>query len=127
MLNNKGLGTYGEQAAVNYIRKLGYNILETNYRLRMGEIDIIAIDDDTIAFIEVKTRSSEKFGQPCESVNYNKQQKIIKTALYFITQRSLTDYMSRFDIIEVFVESDNTISNIKLIKNAFEYSGRYGY
>jgi putative endonuclease len=127
MYKNKLLGTYGEQTAINYLESQGYIILSTNYRCKLGEIDIIAADGDIIAFIEVKTRRSEKFGQPRESVNYSKQMKIVKTALHYITKKKLTDWMSRFDVVEVFVGSDNTVDSITLIKDAFEYSGNLGY
>lgn len=127
MYKNKLLGTYGEQTAINYLESQGYIILSTNYRCKLGEIDIIAADGDIIAFIEVKTRRSEKFGQPRESVNYSKQMKIVKTALHYITKKKLTDWMSRFDVVEVFVGSDNIVDSITLIKDAFEYSGNLGY
>ncbi len=127
MYNNRSLGAYGEKATIDYLESRGYKILEKNYRCRLGEIDIIAADGDTIAFVEVKTRRSAKFGQPSDSVNYTKQMKIIKTALFYITKRRLTDWMSRFDVVEVLIGIDDDIKSIRLIKNAFEYSGKLGY
>ena len=127
MHNNKLLGTYGEQAAISYLESQDYKILQKNYRCKLGEIDIIAADGDTMVFVEVKTRRTEKFGQPCDSVDYRKQNKIVKTALCYISQRNLTDWMSRFDVVEVLIGIDENIKSIRLIKNAFEYSGRLGY
>lgn len=127
MYNNRLLGAYGEQAAISYLETQGYKILQKNYRCKLGEIDIIAADGDTMAFIEVKTRRSEKFGQPCDSVNYRKQNQIVKTAMCYISQRNLTDWMSRFDVVEVLIGMGENIKSIRLIKNAFEYSGRLGY
>ncbi len=127
MYKNKSLGIYGEDTAVKYLEANGYTILTTNYRCKMGEIDIIAADGDTIVFIEVKTRSTDKYGQPREFVNYSKQKKIIKTALHYIVNKNLTDYMSRFDIVDILVDNNNSSNVITLIKNAFEYSGKYGY
>lgn len=127
MYNNRLLGAYGEQAAISYLERQGYKILQKNYRCKLGEIDIIAADGDTMAFIEVKTRRSEKFGQPCDSVNYRKQNQIVKTAMCYISQRNLTDWMSRFDVVEVLMGADEDIKSIRLIQNAFEYSGRLGY
>jgi putative endonuclease len=127
MYSNRLLGAYGEKAATCYLENQGYTIIEKNYRCKLGEIDIIAVDGDVIAFIEVKTRRSEKFGRPGDSVNFAKQKKIVKTALSFISQRRLTDWMSRFDVVEVVIDNNENIQKIILIKNAFEYSGRLGY
>jgi putative endonuclease len=128
MYKNKSLGIYGEDTAAKYLEANGYIILTTNYRCKMGEIDIIAADGDTIVFIEVKTRSTDKYGQPREFVNHSKQIKIIKTALHYMVSKKLTDYMSRFDIVDILVDNNNSSNNaITLIKNAFEYSGKYGY
>lgn len=127
MYNKKVLGGMGEAAAAEYLESQGYIVIARNYRCRMGEIDIIAADNDIIAFIEVKTRSSKIYGQPGEAVNYYKQKKIVQTALTFIKQRKLFDLMSRFDVVEVITDDCNNITSINLIKNAFEYSGKYGY
>ena len=127
MYKNKSLGIYGEDTAAKYLEANGYIILTTNYRCKMGEIDIIAADGDTIVFIEVKTRSTDKYGQPREFVNHSKQIKIIKTALHYMVSKKLTDYMSRFDIVDILVDNNNSSNVITLIKNAFEYSGKYGY
>ena len=127
MYKNKILGSYGEKTAVKFLEDEGYTILATNYRCRFGEIDIIAADGDTVSFIEVKTRSSNIFGEPGEAVNYPKQLKIVKTALHYISNKNLTNYMSRFDIVEIFVDADNKANKIALIKDAFDYSGKLGY
>lgn len=127
MLNKNILGGIGENAAVQYLESQGYNIIEKNFRCKLGEIDIIAADNDVIAFIEVKTRSSEMFGQPGEAVNYYKQRKIVKTALVFINNKKLFDWMCRFDVVEIIADDFGNIININLVKNAFEYSGKYGY
>lgn len=127
MYSKKILGGIGEKAAAEYLESQGYNIIARNFRCKIGEIDIIAADNDIITFIEVKTRSSEIYGHPGEAVNYYKQKKIIQTALVFIKQRKLYDWMSRFDVVEVITDDFNSIVSINLIKNAFEYSGKYGY
>ncbi len=69
------LGREGEEEAVKFIKKQGYRILQTNFKTRSGEIDIIAEDKKTVAFIEVKTRSSEEYGSPLSAVNHHKQKK----------------------------------------------------
>jgi len=127
MRDNKRLGGIGEKVAIEYLKKQGYHIIETNFKCKQGEIDIIAADDDIIVFIEVKTRSSDVYGQPSEAVNYYKQRKIVQVALTYLAKRNLFNWMSRFDVVEVIMEQTDKIANINLIKNAFEYSGKYGY
>ncbi|HHY77203.1 MAG TPA: YraN family protein [Clostridiales bacterium] len=127
MKDNKRLGDIGEKAAIEYLKKQGYRIIEINFKCKQGEIDIIAADNDTIVFVEVKTRSSDVYGQPSEAVNYYKQRKIVQVALVYLAQRKLFNWMSRFDIVEVITDHTDKIININLIKNAFEYNGKYGY
>ena len=83
-MNNKIKGAYGEKQAVSYIKKLGYKILEQNFTTKIGEIDIIAQDKSYIVFIEVKNRTSQKFGRPSEAVNNHKQHKIKQVALLYM-------------------------------------------
>lgn len=126
MSNNKVLGAFGEEIACDYLKSSGYRILERNFSCRTGEIDIIASQVDTIVFIEVKTRSSEKYGSPSEAVRPGKQGRIVKTALYYMQSKGLLDHMCRFDVIELTADEENRY-RINLIKDAFQYSGRYGY
>lgn len=126
MGTNKVFGAFGESLAVEYLSEKGYKVLERNFSCRIGEVDIIAMQEDTVAFIEVKTRSSERFGLPSEAVSLTKQNRIVKTALYYMQRNKLLDYMCRFDVIEVIVDPENQ-SRINLIKDAFQYSGKYGY
>lgn len=126
MGNNKILGAFGEGLACEYLISLGYRVLERNFSCRAGEIDIIAVQGDAVVFIEVKTRSSEKYGLPSEAVSATKQRRMVKTALYYLQSNRLLDYMCRFDVIEIIVDEENN-HQINLIKDAFQYSGRYGY
>jgi len=127
MDNKKLLGSIGEKAASEFLEGRGYKIIEKNFRCKIGEIDIIAADNDVIVFVEVKTRSSNIYGQPSEAVNFYKQRKIVQTALTFIKKNKLYDWMSRFDVVEVILDDHHNAIDINLIKNAFEYSGKYGY
>ncbi len=95
-----GLGLKGEQAAKRCLRRKGYQILETNYQCRFGELDLIARDRDCLVFCEVKTRSSGMIAAPQESVTYSKQQKMIKTAQYYLQQHGLEGF-ARFDVLAV--------------------------
>ncbi|MGD9279831.1 MAG: YraN family protein, partial [Desulfobacterales bacterium] len=76
-------GEQGEALAARRLKKAGYKIIETNYRTRLGEIDIIAKDKDTIVFVEVKSRRSVYFGNPKQAVTLQKQKKISLVALYY--------------------------------------------
>lgn len=120
-MNNRQIGDLGEQTAINFLKKQNYKILARNYRCRYGEIDIIAVQGKTIAFIEVKTRSSIKFGKGCETVNYRKQQKIKKTALFYLNTERPGSYDLRFDVIDILmkIEGEKTAFKIEHIVNAF--------
>ena len=116
-----GLGKKGEDFAVKLLKKNGYKIKERNYRSPAGEIDIIAIEGKTLAFVEVKTRSSNSFGTPEEAVNIRKQQQIIRAAMYYLQQSAKEeDSPARFDVVSVRAEGKALTGNI--IKNAFELS-----
>lgn len=126
MGNNKTFGAFGENLAADWLTENGYRVLDRNFSCRAGEIDIIAMQSDTVVFIEVKTRSSNRFGQPSEAVSTSKQRKLVKTALYYMQKNKLLEYMCRFDVMEIIADDENN-SRINLIKDAFHYSGRYGY
>lgn len=115
-MNNKITGDLGEKLACEYLIKNNYTILETNFTTKIGEIDIIAKEDDIVVFVEVKTRKGSKYGRPHEAVNYKKMQKIIKVAENYILYKNKDDVQYRFDIIEVLL---NEASKINHIKDAF--------
>ena len=97
----KFLGRAGEVKAAEFLKKKGLKILEKNYKTHIGEIDIIAKDNHTIVFIEVKTRADDFFGAPSEAVNRKKQEKYYKVALEYLTKTSNNDSLCRFDVIEI--------------------------
>lgn len=100
-MNRRAFGNAGEQAACDYLRRKGWKILERNLRRGRGEIDVIAQNRRTIAFIEVKRRSTLAFGQPAEAVNAAKQQRIIQTAALYMQENGLENANIRFDVIEI--------------------------
>ena len=112
------VGKKGEGLADEFLRKNGYKIVENNFRNKYGEIDIIAIDGKTLAFVEVKTKTSDKFGPPKMAVGLKKQRQISKTALAYLTQKRLNDHPARFDVVGISMIDNKT--EIELIKNAFE-------
>ncbi len=115
------LGVAGEAVAVSFLKSSGFCILETNFRTRSCEIDIIAEEKNTLCFIEVKTRSSLKKGLPKESITPAKQYKIIQGAQYYLKKNpSAPPRPIRFDVVEVFIKAGRSgTPQINLIKNAF--------
>lgn len=116
--DHKILGDKGEAAAVSFLQSRGFTVLETNFRTKSAEIDIIARERDTLCFIEVKTRRSIKKGLPREAVDTSKQKKIITGASWYLKQNRLFNSRIRFDVVEVFEEKD--ARSINLIKHAFQ-------
>lgn len=108
------LGKRGEELASIFLTEKGYTILTTNFRHKKGEIDVIAQQNETIIFVEVKTRKSNHFGYPEESISEQKQMKLQETALAFLQQEELTDYPIRFDVIAItFSKNKPTIFHIE--------------
>lgn len=120
---NLYLGKSGEEAAVSLLKNKGYKILARNYRTKLGEIDIIAKDKDTVCFVEVKTRTCDKFGLPAEAVFISKQKQIARAALIFLKENNLLEHNARFDVVSIMTGKENP--KIDLIKNAFELDERY--
>lgn len=120
-MNNRSLGGEKEQMAIDFLREKGYFIIESNFRVRQAEIDIVARDGATIVFVEVKYRSTSKTGHPLEAVDYRKQQKISRAALSYINKNkiSIDNTSIRFDVIGIL---DKEITHIE---NAFLFRGDF--
>ena len=97
------LGSWGEGIAERYLKKKGYTIIERNFRCRLGEIDIIALDQVQLVFIEVKTRKNQNYGLPCEAVNFEKIRHLKRTANFFKAYCTLNYTDERLDVIEILV------------------------
>ena len=97
----KFLGRAGEIKAAEFLKEKGFKIIETNYKTHIGEIDIIAMDKDTIVFIEVKTRSGDGYGAPSEAVTQKKQEKYYMVASEYLQRKGNLCALSRFDVIEI--------------------------
>ena len=119
------LGKSGEELAVALLEKNGYRILARNYKTKLGEIDIVAYDKDTICFVEVKTRHSDKYGMPQEAISGFKQRQISKTALMYLQKNHLLDKNARFDVVSI-IYSQN-LPKLDLIKDAFELDRNFVY
>jgi putative endonuclease len=120
-------GAHGEKAAARFLRKSGYKILYRNFKDRHGgEIDLVCRDDDTLVFVEVKTRRSEEFGRPVEAVGREKQLRVSKGGLAWLRLLDNPDVTFRFDVVEVLM-SDDGEAHCDLIQNAFQLSQPYIY
>ncbi|HSB06257.1 MAG TPA: YraN family protein [Thermodesulfobacteriota bacterium] len=117
-MKKKELGKIGEEVALRFLKQKGYRILANNYVCKLGEIDIIAKEKDTLAFIEVKTRTSNLFGPPQLSVTASKQMQLSKAALYFLKQKNLENVKARFDVVAIILGPKG--EEIELIKDAFD-------
>jgi putative endonuclease len=114
---NRDLGRRGERLAVDFLKKKGYRIVETNYRTRRGEIDIVCEQGDCLVLVEVKTRRSLAFGQPEEAVDRRKRKKMLDTAArYLALNPSSRRADCRFDVIAIF---GNTRRTLRHIEDAF--------
>lgn len=118
--STRDIGKKYEELAVSYLLDKGYRILDRNFRIgRNSEIDIVAKDNNTIVFVEVKYRSGTSSGHPFESVNVSKQRKICNAARGYIYCNGLSpDIPYRFDVIGICREK------VEHVENAFMYMGR---
>ena len=116
MAEHNDLGKLGEELAVEYLQKNGYDILETNYVFQKAEIDIIAQKENILAIVEVKTRSSLDFGLPQDFVKPKKIQLLVKAVNEYVISNNL-DVEVRFDIIAV--HRDGKKFNIEHLEDAF--------
>jgi putative endonuclease len=111
------IGTKGEALAVAFLKDKGYKIERLNFNTPYGEIDIIAWDRDALAFIEVKTRQSDRYGSPVEAISPTKIKKISKAALMCLKEFKIQPPV-RFDVVAITLKKDS--HEIELIKDAFE-------
>lgn len=114
---NNDLGRKGEDKASRYLHFQGYKIISRNFKSKLGEIDIIAIDHGILVFVEVKTRWSRAFGLPEEAVTPWKIRSIIKTAQYFKMLHPELPESLRIDVVAISMSPGGEVGEIRLIKN----------
>src|SRR5881296_3813638 len=120
-------GAHGETLACRFLRRKGYKILYRNFKGHSGgEIDIVCRHNDTLVFVEVKTRTREDFGRPVTAVDRQKQKRISRGGLSWLRMLDNPDILFRFDVVEVIV-TEEASPRIELIKNAFPLSKPYIY
>lgn len=117
-MQRKELGKKGEEIALRFLKKRGYRIIERNYVCKMGEMDIIAKEKDTLVFVEVKARTSTTFGPPQLAVNSSKQRQLSKVALSFLKEKQIEDMKARFDVVAILLGPKG--EEVELIRDAFD-------
>jgi putative endonuclease len=116
-MNHTALGKKGEAQALEFLKKKGYKEVAMNWRIDPYEVDLIMIDHDYLVFVEVKTRSTDAFGNPLDAVNPRKRQKLIRAAHLFIVLHNYS-LEPRFDVISI-VEQENASTKIFHFEEAF--------
>src|SRR5437879_13432593 len=120
-------GARGEKLACRFLRRNGYKVLMRNFRGRTGgEIDVVCRDNDTLVFVEAKTRGGEDVGRPVEALDREKRKRISRGALAWMRMLDNPDIFFRFDVVEVVI-ADDAKPRVELIKNAFPLSKPYLY
>ena len=115
MLNRRKIGAQYEQIVGEYLERQGYQILEYNYYSRSGEIDIVAIHEGYLVFVEVKYRHKDTSGSPLEAVSVTKQRTICKCALHYMRERQIECMPVRFDVVGILG------NQLQVIQNAFDF------
>ena len=117
-MHSRDIGALGEKIAAEYLTSLGYRIREQNFRSREGEIDIIAEKDDFLVFIEVRTRTSNSYGTPEESVTTQKKERLIALAEAYIEDREDLPSSWRIDVVAIELGAKRKVSRLEIIENA---------
>ena len=112
------LGRRGEEIAVAYLRRQGYRILARNWRCAAGELDIVAREGETLAFVEVRTRRGDRFGTPEESITPAKQAKLVELAQTYLQENGLSDENWRIDVVALEMDRRGRLKRLNLIRNA---------
>lgn len=120
--HQSGLGKHGEDLACLELRRRGYSIVARRYRTRHGEIDIVAMDHGVLVFVEVKTRSSRRFGTPLAAVTPLKQRRLTRMALDYLARSRTAGVPCRFDVVAVAVGQGRPV--VEVATNAFSCAGR---
>ena len=117
-MNKVALGKKGEEIAVRFLKNKGYKIIETNFRIRGGEIDIVALDGQTVVYVEVKTRTNQRYGLPEESVTPWKLNFLKRAAKFYRNNRKHLSLplLERIDVVAV--DLSTPAPEVRLIKNA---------
>lgn len=119
--NKRNIGRIAEEAVADFLRRRGSTILARNYHSRYGEIDLIVEEGAALVFVEVKYRSSERFGTPAAAVTAGKIKKILQTAEIYLYESGRENQVVRFDVAEVYPQGAELA--IRMLENAFDADG----
>jgi putative endonuclease len=119
-------GELGERAAKKYLQRLGLKFLAANFRSERGEIDLVFRDDDCLAFVEVKTRSSEGWTRPAAAVNAERRRRLSRAALDYLRLLKNPPVKIRFDIVEVLL-AEGKVREMRHLPNTFAMERPYRY
>jgi putative endonuclease len=114
------LGIFGEEYTKKYLLENNFTILAMNYHTKYGELDLIAQKNEKIYFIEVKTRKSLKFGYPVEAYTKSKQEKIIKSAMIYLSTLKVKKSF-QFNLVSIVIKDNNEVDNFTVYENAISY------
>lgn len=117
------LGRRGEALAARFVKRRGMRVVARGQRLRPGELDIVAVDGETVVFIEVKTRKSGDAGHPSEAIDATKRRRLTRLALAFLKGHGLLEHRARFDVVAITWPEGPGQPSIDYYENAFEPEG----
>ena len=114
-------GRRGEDVAAAFVAGLGWRVVVRNFRCRAGEIDVVALDGDTVVFVEVRARAGRGFGTPLESVDGRKQAQVGRVARHFLSARGWHERAARFDVVGIRLDVDPPV--VEHVRGAFDLIG----
>jgi len=112
-------GRAAEDAAAGFLKARGYKIVQRNLTTRFGEVDIVAVEDDMVVFVEVKSRTSDEWGYPEDRIDRRKQRTLRRVADFYLERHGLLDTPCRFDVVALTRSSDGAGWDIELFQDAF--------
>ena len=115
----QSIGRHGEELAQKYLRQKHYKIVEKNFRCKSGELDIIAKEKNVVVFVEVRTKTSTRYGPAYNSVTYSKQKQVKRVAQFYISKYNLVNTQFRFDVIGITLTPQTGEYHLDHIQNAF--------
>jgi putative endonuclease len=121
------LGQRGEDAAARFLRRRGYRIVDRGHRSQHGELDLVALDGQTVVFVEVKTRTTAEMGEPGEAVDADKQRRLTRLALGWLKKNGLLEQPARFDVVAVTWPDGAWRPTVEHHRDAFAASGWQGF
>lgn len=115
--HNQSLGAYGESLAAEYLQKLGYSILERNFKKKQGDIDLVVKEGKTLVVVEVKTRISDEYGPPEDAITARKISMLRRSVEYYLAIHQIAYNSIRIDVIAIMLNADRSLQSLKHFQN----------